>query len=206
MEQQFATTQRGLCICHCLNKQLFTYLLLSNGLTLHKLLKLLNILVAIECNTTTFTSIPTGTTCFLIITLKTLGHIIVDNDTHVRLINTHTKGNGSNNHVNLFIQKLILVGCPCCSIHSGMVGQSLYTIHNQKFCKLFNLLPAKAVDYTRLSRILLQHLDNLFRCINLRPYLIVKVGPVEGRLENMGFLNTQCLLYIMLYLGCSSCS
>ena len=42
---------RRLCVCSCFQQQLFTDFLLCHGLSLHKLLQLLQVLVGIERNT-----------------------------------------------------------------------------------------------------------------------------------------------------------
>ena len=68
-----------------------------------------------------FTSITTCASCFLIISFKALGYVIVDDITHIRFVDTHTESNGSNYHVNFLIQESILVFRALDAVHSCMV-------------------------------------------------------------------------------------
>ncbi|CAI8164767.1 MAG: Uncharacterised protein [Cryomorphaceae bacterium] len=59
---------------------------------------------------------------------------------NIRLIDTHTKGNGCHNDVAIFIEEGILVLHTFTGFQSRMVGQSIDAVHLQLLGKVLNLL------------------------------------------------------------------
>ena len=180
MQQCFPAAYRRFSIRGSLQQKLFAYFLLCHGLSLHELLQFLQVFVRIKSNTLSFASISSGTSCFLIISFQTFRNIIVNDKTYVRLVNTHTEGNGRYNHFYLFHQEIVLILRACCRIHTCMVSAGVNAIRLQNFSKFFYLLPAQAVDNARLFRIVLDELDDIpIYIIGFRPYLIIEVRAVE---------------------------
>ena len=70
VEQHLSAADGCLCIGRCLYEQLATDILFSHRLALHELIQFLQIFIRIESQTDTFTTVTTGTTCLLIITLQ----------------------------------------------------------------------------------------------------------------------------------------
>ena len=54
-------------------------------------------------------TIPPGTTCFLVISFQALGYIIMDHKTDIRLVNSHSECDGGHYDIHLFHQELVLV-------------------------------------------------------------------------------------------------
>ena len=109
MKKHLTPTMTTLSKCRSFSNQQTTNLLLRHRLVLHELLQLLNVRWIIEQQTITLHTISTTTTRFLIIPFQTLRHIIVDHKPHIRLIDAHSKRNGSHNHIAIFHQKRVLM-------------------------------------------------------------------------------------------------
>ena len=56
-------------------------------------------------------TIAAGTPRLLIVALQGLGDIVVNHITHIGLVDTHTKGDRGDNHIDPLHQEVILVGC-----------------------------------------------------------------------------------------------
>ena len=128
MQQRLSATYGRFGISSGFQQKLFTDFLLCHRFTLHELFKFLQVFIGIKGNTLSFASISSGTSCFLIISFQTFRDIIMNNITHIRLVNTHTKSNGSYNHIYFLHQEVVLILRACCRIHSCMVCASINTI------------------------------------------------------------------------------
>ena len=126
---------------------------------------------------------------------------------HVRFVNTHTKCYCGNNDIHLLIQECILIGRARGSIHSGMVRQRFYIVHNKHFGKFLHLLTAEAIYYARLTFHAFDKLYNvlIYRC-GFRAYFVIQILTIERRFEYIRVEHTEILLYIMLYLRSGSSS
>ncbi len=146
IQQHNSAANSGLCIRSSIQQQLPPDLLLGNRLALHKLFKFLNILIRIECNALPLAAITSCPSGFLVITFQAFGNIIVHHKTHIGLINPHPKGNGCDNNIHVFHQKLVLISRPGGRIHAGMISQGLDSVHLQRLGQLFHFLTAQAIN------------------------------------------------------------
>ena len=150
-------------------------------------------------------SVPTGPTRLLIISLQTLRNVVMDHITHIRLVDTHSERNRRHDHIHLFVQKLILICGPGHRIHPGMVGRNLDVVRSQQFRQLLHLFAAQAVDDTRLTFVVLDITYDLLGRIRLRTHFVEQIRTVERRFEHRRIEHTQILLDIHLHLrGCRS--
>ena len=140
MQQHLSTTNRSLGICSGLNQQLTTDILFCHRFTLHEFIKLLQVLIRIKGQTDTLATITTSTTGFLIIAFQRLWYVVMDHKTHIRFIDTHTKGNSCHNNVDILHQELILSIRTCVRIQSCVIGGSLDIISTQNSSQLLHLL------------------------------------------------------------------
>ncbi len=127
-EQQLSAAGIRLGICHCLHQKLFSDLLLGYRLALHELLKFLDVLVTVERNALTFASVSSGASGLLIIAFDALRNVVMDDETHVRLVDSHSKGDGGDNDVDLLHQKLVLILCTCLRIKACVIWRRLYPV------------------------------------------------------------------------------
>ena len=125
----------------------------------------------------------------------------MDHEAHIRLVDTHTKGNGSHNHVDALHEEIILRGRTCSTIQSCMIGSSLDLVGTKHCRQLLHLLPGETIDDAALARILTDELhDLLVNLLRLRSYLIIQVRTVERALELHRIEDAQTLLDICAYL------
>ena len=131
----------------------------------------------------------------------------MDDETHVGLVDTHAKGDGSHDDVNLLHQEVILRLRAERAVETGMIGRRLDVIGFQHLSQFLNLLARKTIDDATLARMLLDELDDvLIHVMRLRTHLIIQVGTVKRRFELHSIHNAQILLDVSTYLVCSGCS
>ena len=172
---------------------------------MHKLSQFLHVLVGIESHTLTFTSISACSSGLLVIPFQALRHIIMNDKSYIRLVNTHSKSNRRNNHINVFLDEIILHSRTRRRIHSGMISAGIDTVRFQNFSQFFHFLPTQAINDTGLTGICFNELDNiLINVICLTAYLIIKIRTVERRLELLRIRHTQDFLDILTHLLSSS--
>ena len=179
VEQSLSSALVALCVCYCLCKKLFTNLLLGDRFTLHKLLQFENIVETVEGNALSLSAVSSCSSGLLIVTLQRLWYVVVNYKSNIRLIYSHTECNGCNNYIYLLHKELVLVLRSGCSIKSGMVRSSLYSIDIQQLSHLLHLLSGEAVDNTALARIVAYELNNLLLRIYFWTNLIVEVRSVK---------------------------
>ena len=121
--------------------------------------------------------------------------------THIRLVNPHSKSDGSDNHIYILFQKTILIGSACSRIHTGVISARVDPVSLKHLGQFFHLLTAQAIDNTRFTRISLDKLDNIpVYVIRLRAYFVIQVRTIERRLELLRVLHTQVFLNIHTHL------
>ena len=66
----------------------------------------------------------------------------MDDESHVRLVDTHSECDGGHDDVDLFGQKFVLVFGSDFSVHSRMVRDSFYSVDSQYLSEFFDLFAA----------------------------------------------------------------
>ena len=174
---------------------------------MHELLEFLQVFVCIKGNALAFSAVSSGAACFLVIPLQALWYIIVDDVSHIGLINSHSKCDSSYNYVDLFHQEIVLILRSRCRIHTCMISTGIDPVGLKYLSKLFYLLPAQAINDARLFRIVLDELyDVLIYILSFRTYLVIQIRTVERRLEDVCIHHSQVLLNIVLHLRRGRCS
>ena len=200
MQEYLSTTYGRFGIRRRFQQQLFSDFLFRYRLSLHELLQFLQVLVGIEGDALSFPSIPSGPSGFLIIAFQAFRHIIMNHKAHVRLVDTHTKRDGSYYHLDILLQKRVLIGVSRSRIHSRVIGTCLDTVGTEYLGQFFHLFAAQAINDTRFLRILLDELDDiLVYIVGFRAYLVIQVRAVKRRLEFRSVCNTQTFLDIHLH-------
>ena len=130
----------------------------------------------------------------------------MDDETDVRLVDSHAECYGSDNDVYLFHEELVLVLGPGLGIQAGMVRQRLDSVDGEYLRHFLHLLAAQTVDDARLSGILADETDDILLRLHLVADFVIQVGPIEGGLEHPGILDAEILEDIALDLGrCCGC-
>ncbi len=146
-------------------------------------------------------AIPSGPARFLIVGLEGLGHVVVDDKTHVGFVDAHAKGNGGDNDIDILHQELVLSARTLCRIHARMVRRRLYSIDLQGVGDFFHLLSAQAIDDAAAPLVFQGVLHDLAQGVFFWPHFIKQVGPVEARLVYVGTEDAEVLLDVVLHLG-----
>ena len=108
VQQKLAAAHRRLSIGCCLLKQLSTDILLCHWLALHEFLEFLQVLVRVECKTDALAAVASGASRLLIVPLQTLGYVVMDDESHVGLVDAHAEGYGGYNHVDALHKEVVL--------------------------------------------------------------------------------------------------
>ena len=124
----------------------------------------------------------------------------MDDEAHVRLVDSHAEGDGGHNYVHLLGEEFVLVVGTGFGIQSRVVGERLDAVDFQQGSHLLHLLPAQAVDDAGPSRILLDIPDDVLLGFDLVAHLVKQVGPVERRLEHPRIRNGEVFHDIALHL------
>ncbi len=200
MEEGLAATHRRLGVAGRFLQQMTTDFLLGHWLSLHELLKLLQVLGGIKGKASAFPAVTARTAGLLVIAFERLGHVVMDDISDIRLVYAHSESYRGHDDIHLFQQESVLVGRTRCGIHACMVWQHAYVVYFQKLGQLLHFLTAQAVYDARLSVAGLNILyDVTVNGRGLGAYLIIEIGPVERRLEDGRVCHTEILLYVMLH-------
>ena len=190
VQQHLTATDRCLCVGCCLSQQLSADVLFGNRFALHKLIQLLQVFLGIEGDAHTLAAVTSCTSRLLVVALQRLRNVVVDDKTHVGLVNTHAEGDGSHDDVNLLHQEVILCLRAQCRLQTCMVGSRLDVVSLQYLCQFLHLLTRQTVDDAALSRVLLDEFDDVLVHIHrLGAHLIVQVRAVERALELCGIYD-----------------
>ena len=201
MQQHLAAANRRFGVCRSFLQELSADVLLCHRLVLHKLLQLSQVLACVESNADAFASVASSTSGLLIVAFQTLRDIIVDNKSYIRLVDTHTEGDGSHNHVETLHQEVVLGLRTGGRIQTGMIRCSLDVVSLQHLGQLLHLLSRQTIDDTTLTWMLTDKHDNLaIYVVSLLTYFIEEVWAVERALELSGINNAQVLLDICAHL------
>ena len=125
VEQQLPAALARLRVRSHFAQQLTAYLLLRHRLALHKLLELLDVLVAVVGYTGTLLTVPSGAARLLEIALDALRDVVMDDEAHIGLVYAHSEGYGGHDNVHLLHQEAVLVLGPRLGVQPGVIRQSL---------------------------------------------------------------------------------
>lgn len=76
---------------------------------------------------------------------------MVDDETHVRLVDAHAEGNGSHNDIDFFHKELVLVFLTGLAVQTCMIRQGLDAVDGERFGQFFNLFAAEAIHDARFA-------------------------------------------------------
>ena len=182
------------------HQQLAAYLLLGDRLTLHELLQLADVLVAVERDALGVLAVSAGPSGLLIIALDAFRDVVVDDKAHVGLVNAHPERYCRHDDLHVLHQEPVLILGTGLGVQPGMVRKRTYSVDIQKIRHLLNFLAAQAVYDPGLATVLLDVPDDVLVWTDLLTNLIVKIRPVERGLENRRVHDPEVLLDVILHL------
>ena len=140
---------------------------------------------------------------FLIIFFQTLGHIVIDDERDIALIDAHAVRAGSNYDLHLAVNKRSLRCCPLPHRQSGMVARDIITMLPQQPETAFHILMGRTINDAAFSFYLLQFIQQ-------RPVFICRgffgkkqIGAVKAAGNHHRVRKAQAADYILPYRGCS---
>ena len=93
-----------------------------------------------------FFAITPGTSCFLEISLYAVRTVHVDDEPHVRFVDTHAKGIGCHHHTHLVLLPVSLSFVFYHTVKTCMIESGGDACLIQQFCKLFRTFSAAGID------------------------------------------------------------
>ena len=184
-EQQLPAAFSGLGVRQCLHQQLTPDFLFGDRFALQELVQFADILITIVCDADAFLAVTARPSGFLIIAFQTSRDVVVDDKTHIRLVDSHSECNGRHDHVHILHQKTVLVLGPDLGVQACVIRHGTYSVDYQHLSKLFDFLAAEAIYDSSLARILFYIADDVLVRLHLVTYLVIKVRPVERRFEHL---------------------
>ena len=143
-------------------------------------------------------SIPSGTADLLVITFNALGQIIMQNKSDIGFIDSHSKGDGRHNDLNIFADKVFLVP-PALDIREpGMIGFYGKACFGQGFCEIIHLFSSQAVNDPRLIGELFDEFGGLQDRICFWRNLEEKIYSVEAGNKGVAGFKIETDLNILL--------
>ncbi len=104
---------------------------------------------------------PAGTARFLVIILDRLWNIIMDHKPDIGFVDPHSKCNGGDDHLGIFIQEKILPLRSQLAIEPGMIGHSLNAIGNQHIGQFLGGFAVQCINDPALAFILNNKTNNI---------------------------------------------
>ena len=123
MQQRFSPAETRFGIPGRFQKELLSDGLLRKRFVLHELLHFLKIFRGVKRYALAFSSVTAGSAGLLIITLKTLGHVVMYHKPDVGFVNTHSEGYRGHYDIHLFKQEGVLILRACLAVHACMVRE-----------------------------------------------------------------------------------
>ena len=200
VEQQAMAAHGRLGVGHRLVQQLTCDFLFGDVFALVEFLKFMDILIIIESNAIPLASVTTGAARLLVITFKALGDVVMDNEAHIRFVDTHAEGDGGDNHIHFLHQEFVLILFTGLAIESCVIRECLDAVHHQSFGQFLHFFTAEAIHDARLSLVLLDIFDDILDDVfGFGTHLVIKVGAVERRFEDLGIHDFQVLHDVVLH-------
>ena len=203
VQQHLTPTDRRLGVSLRLLQELPSDLFLCLALAVHKLLEFLQVLGRVEGYANALSPIAAGATRFLIVSLETLGNVVMYDESHIGLVDAHAEGDGRHDDVYFLLDEVVLRHRSHLGVESGVVGRGLEAVELQLLRQFLHLLARQAVDDATLALVLPEESDDLAVGVLLAhflPDLIIEVGAVERALELLGVDDAQALLDVGAHL------
>ncbi|MNR39581.1 hypothetical protein D3C85_1578010 [compost metagenome] len=112
MQDLLSAANARLCVIDHFFQDLCSDLPFRHRLILHEFGQFIYILLCIKSDTYPFTTVSSSPAGFLVIAFHTFRNIMVDHETHVWFIDSHTESNGCHDDFHILHQEFILSLCP----------------------------------------------------------------------------------------------
>ena len=121
-------------------QQLAADILFGDGFPLHEFLEFLQVFLRIKGDAEAFPAVASGPSGLLIVAFKALWNVIMNDEAHVGLVNTHSEGYRCNDDIDTLHEKVVLGLRARGTVKSRMIGGSFYFVGFQHLRKFFHFL------------------------------------------------------------------
>ena len=122
----------------------------------------------------------------LVVALQVLGHVVVDDEAHVRLVDPHPESVGSHHHLDPVEEEVLLILLPLLRLQPGVVAGCGDAGALEELADLLHVLPGGAVDDAALPRPLPHPGQQLHPLYGGAAHLQIQVVPVKPGGDGQG--------------------
>ena len=159
----------------------------------------------VESDALAFAAVAACTASLLIVAFEAFRYVVVNDETHIGLVDAHAESDGGNDDIHFFHQEFVLVLGTHFVVQSRMVGKGFDSVELQQLGQLLHAFAGEAVDDAAFAFVLSDEFHyltvELDRFRGFGAYLVVEVRPVERGDEEVGVLHAQVLDDVLLHLG-----
>ena len=136
-------------------------------------------------------SVASGASGLLVVALDVLGHVVVQHEANVGLIDAHAEGVGGHHHPAAVVDEVLLVLAALLVGQAGVVARGGNTVLHQLEADLVHRLPGRAIDDARLSLVSPDVVQHPAELVPGHFYVKEEVGTVKAGGDVQGFLQRQ---------------
>ena len=150
-------------------------------------------------------AVAPGAAGLLIVAFDVLGHVVVDDKTHIGFVNAHAKGIGRDHHVPAVISKILLVALALRVGETGVIARDGDAVFQQKFIDGFHFFARRTVHNPGHSAVVLQKLQQRRVLLGRLCDGVVQILAVKTRDLNVWILQLQHRADIFAHMGSRCC-
>ena len=122
----------------------------------------------------------------LIVALQVLGHVVVHDEGHVRLVDAHAERVGRHDHRQAVGDEILLRVLPLLIAHARVVAHGVHAVFHEHPRDLLHAPARAAVDDAALPAVLLQKAKERRVPVALPANLEVEIRPIKARRHDIG--------------------
>ena len=127
----------------------------------------------------------------------------MDDEAHVRFVDSHSEGDGGDNHVDSLHDEVILCLGACGGVHSGVIGFGSDFVGSEHFGEFLHFFATQTVDDAAASRLLFDEFDDVFVDVGrFGAHFIVEVRSVEGAFKFCSVQDAEILFDVDAHFVC----
>ena len=139
-------------------------------------------------------AIAPGTTDLLIPRLDVLRHVAVNDESHIRLVDAHSKRDRGDHDVDIVALKRLLIARPFVGLEAGVIGERTDALPRQELRRLFHAFAALAIHNATLVGMRANEREHFRAGVAALPFLArrdLEIGPEERPLEARRFPHAE---------------
>ena len=138
-------------------------------------------------------SVPASPARFLVVVFQTGGHVVVEYEAHVGLVDAHAEGVGGDDHRGPVVLEILLGLLALLLAHPCMVPGSRDPFQPEPVAQFIHVLPGGTVDDAAVFRMILQIPEHPGVLVPGMFYPEIQIAPVEAGDQDLGIPQFQAL-------------